>query len=406
MSEPSGPNLLAGAKARRDEVAGLLRRLISIPSFSGKEGALVEWIAKEMERRGFCDVSIDAFGNVSGRLGTGKRLIAFDAHIDTVEPGEMSTWSRDPFSGEEENGVIFGRGAADQKGGMAALLLAGTLVKTFGLPDSVTLLVVGSVQEEDCDGLCWQYIFREEGVRPEGVILTEPTGLGVHRGQRGRVEMEIDVKGISCHGSAPHRGVNAATAAARIALEVDALNGRLPEDPFLGKGSVAVTRIRTQAPSLCAVPDGASLHLDRRLTAGETPRGALEEVRALPAVRTAGATVRIPEYAAPTHTGMVYRTRAEFPTWVLPEDHGLVQKALLAARDISGREGRAGHWGFSTNGVATAGLFGIPTVGFGPGEERFAHGPEDQVPVAHLVEAAATYAWFPWVYAGKEDAHD
>jgi putative selenium metabolism hydrolase len=263
--------------------------------------------------------------------------------------------------------------------------------------------VVGSVQEEDCDGLCWQYIVKESGTRPEAVVLTEPTNLGVHRGQRGRMEMDVSVKGVSCHGSAPERGVNAATRAARIALEVEAMNASLGDDPFLGRGSVAVTQLESSGPSLCAVPDAAGIHLDRRLTLGETPESALEAVKALPSVRESGAEVSVPLYEKPTHTGLVYPTRSAFPAWVCDEAHPLVRAALKTAEATPGARPKAGRWVFSTNGVATAGLLGIPSVGFGPGDEAFAHGPEDQVPVDHLVSAAVFYALLPWIWAGEEE---
>jgi len=390
------------AGKRTDAVASLLRELVAVPSFSGSEGAVVARVAEEMEGHGFDRVRVDPFGNVQGRMGSGPRLVAFDAHLDTVEPGELSNWEVDPFAGALKDGVIFGRGASDQKGGMASLLLAGAVAKKAGLPEDVTILVVGSVQEEDCDGLCWQYLVREESLLPEAVVLTEPTNLQVYRGQRGRMEMEVEVKGVSCHGSAPERGVNAVTLGSRIALEIDRLGARLAEDPFLGKGSVTVTRFASSSPSLCAVPDFATLHLDRRLTWGETPEGALEEVESLEAVREAGARVAVPTYDAPTHTGLVYPTRAEFPAWLFPEDHSLVEGARRAACATPGTRQGTGHWTFSTNGVATAGLFGIPTVGFGPGDEVYAHGPSDQVPVDHLVKAAVFYALFPWFFSEVE----
>jgi putative selenium metabolism hydrolase len=305
--------------------------------------------------------------------------------------GDPSLWDRDPFSGDVEDGILYGRGTSDMKGGVASSVYAGGLVKKRGIPDDVTLLVTATVQEEDCDGLCWQYIANEDGIHPELVCITEPTSLRVYRGHRGRMEMEVHTSGVSCHGSAPERGINAVYKMADIIADIEALNERLePREP-LGKGTVTISEIRSTSPSLCAVADGCTIHLDRRLTIGETEATSVAEIEALPSVQAAEATVTVLDYAVPSYTGLTYPTRKYYPTWETPADHSGMQAALEAHQEAFGEDAEVGFWVFSTNAVATAGMLGMPTIGFGPGHEKFAHAPNEQVEVEHLVRSAAFY---------------
>jgi putative selenium metabolism hydrolase len=389
--------ILALAEKHRDGTAELLADLVSIPSLSGQEKQVVERIGREMERIGFDDVRVDALGSVVGRLGSGKRVIAMDAHIDTVDVGNRANWSFDPYRGHVRDGKVWGRGAADQKGGMAALLGAARIIRELDLHGDWTLLVAGTVMEEDCDGLCWDHLIRVDGVRPEACVITEPTGCRVYRGHRGRMEIEIDVAGRSAHGSAPERGVNAVYKMAPIVLGLEKLNDRLRSDPFLGKGTVVVSHILGTGPSLCAVPDRGKLYLDRRLTAGETRESALAEIAEV--AGSSGAVVTVPRYAQPAYTGRVYPGDKYYPTWVTPADHPAVRAAVAAYRGLFGGDPVVDKWTFSTNGVALAGTHGIPCVGFGPGFEEQAHAPDEFCPVEHLVRAAAFYARFPAAYA-------
>jgi putative selenium metabolism hydrolase len=301
-------------------------------------------------------------------------------------------WEFDPFKGKVENGIIYGRGASDMKGGMAAITYAGKIIKELGVPDDLTIYMVGSVQEEDCDGLCWQYIVNEDKINPELVVITEPTNLNIYRGQRGRMEMEIKTSGISCHGSAPERGVNAIYKMADIVKDVEHLNGRIKDDPFLGKGTVTITEIRSTSPSLCAVADSATVHLDRRLTNGETIDSAVQEIKNLESFKKYQAEVSVLDYDIPSYTGLSYPTKKYYPTWTLDENHPALKKAEDVYRRLFNNNPIIDKWTFSTNGVATAGMFGIPTIGFGPANEIYAHSPQDQCPIEHLTKAMMFYA--------------
>lgn len=390
---------LRAAQGRQKEIVSFLQDLIRIPSPSGEEGAVVERIVKEMVSCQFDEVRVDPLGNVVGRIGSGRFLVAMDAHVDTVGVDDEGGWELPPFGAEIKNGHVVGRGAVDQKAGMAALVHAGALIKELGLEGDFSLLVTGTVQEEDCDGLCWQYLAREEGLRPDCVVLTEPSDLRVHTGHRGRTEIAIRTTGQAAHASAPERGDNAVYKAASIVAEIERLNRALPEDAVLGKGSVAVTQVASDTPSLCSVPDACVIHLDRRLTRGEDSASVIAEVEA--AVRRCGveAEVLIPDYDRPSHRGLRYPCSRFFPAWLLDRDTTLVRAARETHRETFGEDPELGTWTFSTNGVATQGLLGIPTIGLGPGDERFAHAVNERVPINQVVAAAAWYACFPRNFA-------
>jgi putative selenium metabolism hydrolase len=390
--------VLDRAEFYKPDISNFLRDMIAIPSESRQEAAVVQRVRQEMAAVGFDRVEIDPMGNVLGYLGRGSRLIAMDAHIDTVGIGDPEQWQFDPYEGYEDHEVIIGRGASDQEGGMAAMVYAAKIIRDLGLEDDFTLLLTGTVQEEDCDGLCWQYIIDESDIRPEFVVSTEPTSCRIYRGQRGRMEIKLSTAGISCHGSAPERGENAIFKMSPILTELKALHPRLKSDAFLGKASLTVSEIFSRSPSRCAVADGCTISIDRRLTAGETGDSALDEIRNLPSVKAGGAEVAIYGYAEPSYTGLVYPTEAYFPAWTLPEDHAACQTLVAAYRGLFDREPMVDKWTFSTNGVAIMGRSGIPCIGFGPGHEDQAHAPNEKTWKSELVQAAAMYAVIPKMY--------
>ena len=414
-----------------------LRELIRIPGESCQEEGHIRRIAKEMEDVGFDRVVIDGQGNVLGYMGQGSRIIAFDAHIDTVGIGARSNWNFDPYEGFETDTQIGGRGASDQLGGIVSSVYGARIMKDLGLiPEDVTILVTGTVQEEDCDGLCWQYIHNVDGITPAFVVSTEPTDGGIYRGHRGRMEIRVDVKGVSCHGSAPERGDNAIYKMADILQDVRALNengldGEIKglekmltpeynpehyEDArFLGRGTCTVSQIFYTSPSRCAVADSCAISIDRRMTAGETYQSCLKEIEDLPACKKYAKDVKVSMYMydRPAWTGHVYETECFFPTWINKASAPHVQALVDAHHALWGdtrlwadetarakREGRplTDKWTFSTNGVSIQGRYGIPCVGFGPGAESQAHAPNEITWKQDLVVCAALYAAVPMLY--------
>jgi putative selenium metabolism hydrolase len=383
------------AHEMQEDMVRFLREIVAIPSLSGQEEQVARHIAGRMEELGYDEVKFDALGNVLGRIGNGPRVLAFDAHIDTVDVSDRDQWDCDPFTGKVEDGRVYGRGTVDQKAGMAAMVYAGVLMKELDLLDGWQIWMVGSVMEEDCDGLCWHHILKEKTLQPELVVSTEPTSLKINRGQRGRMEIRVKVKGRSCHGSMPHLGDNAIYKINPAIKAIEELNHRLKDDDFLGKGTCTISWIGCQTPSLCAVPDEAEFHIDRRLTDGETRESALAEVEN--ALEEAGveAEVFTLTYEEKAWTGLVYPMDKYYPTWVLPEDHAYLQGARQAFEKVTGRKAEVSRWNFSTNGVTIMGLHGVPCLGFGPGPEEMAHMANEYVPAEDLITACAFYAALP-----------
>ena len=410
------------AEAYLPDMTRFLRDLIRIPSESCEEGGVIRRTIEEMERLGFDEAFIDPQGNAIGYMGTGDKIIAFDGHIDTVGIGNIANWEHDPYEGYETDDVIYGRGGSDQEGGVVSAVYGAKIMKELDLiPEGYKIMVAATVQEEDCDGLCWQYIHNEDGVTPEFVVSTEPTDGGIYRGHRGRMEIRVEVRGVSCHGSAPERGENACGDDVEIKGLVKMLDPKYnPEHyedaRFLGRGTCTTSQIFFTSPSRCAVADSCAISIDRRMTAGETWDSCIREIEELPACKKHGAKVTMYMYDRPAWTGLVYETECYFPTWINRESAPHVQAVADAHRALYG-EKRMGHpdamakrerplidkWTFSTNGVSIQGRYGIPCVGFGPGAESQAHAPNEITWKQDLVCCAAVYALTPSYYRGKSD---
>jgi putative selenium metabolism hydrolase len=374
-----------------------LSRLIKIKSLSLHEKDVALELKRQMIEAGFDEVFIDGLGNVIGRIGKGSKILAIDGHIDTVDIGNNANWDFDPLKGDIKDGFVLGRGSVDQKGGPAAFVTAGRILKELGFNKDLTIYFVGSVIEEDCDGLCWKYIVEEDKIKPDYVIITEPTNSGIYRGQRGRMEIEVTFSGISSHGSAPERGKNAIYMAAQTCKEIEKLNNNLKSDEFLGKGTVAVTEFISGSPSLCAVADYAKIHLDRRLTWGETKESALHEIEEI--VKDFDAKVEVIHYNEIAYTGLKYGMEKYYPTWKIPSDHKVIKTGVEAYKKLFKSEPRVDKWTFSTNGVTINGYYGIPIIGFGPGNEVLAHAPNEKVDINDLVKSSAFYAYYAYKIA-------
>jgi len=380
-----------------DLVINLLRDLIKIKSYSGQEMEIVEFIIQHMAGFNFDQVFTDKFGNAIGRIGDGPVKILYDAHVDTVDVTENEDWIYPPFEGKIKDGKIYGRGAVDEKPAMAGYLAAASVLKKLNIPLPFTLYIVGSVLEEDCDGYPLMHIINEENIHPDFVLLGEPTDLVVYRGQRGRMEFQIETAGKSAHGAHNNQGINAIYKMMPLINEIEKLDQKLPEINPLGKGSITVSQVSSTAPSLCSVPDQCQIHLDRRLTAEETKQSAFEELQNIVNEHQPDAKIRIPDYQGKSWTGLSFKQEAYFPTWITDENHALVKAALSSAKMAGGKSERSDFWKFSTNGVATAGRLGIPTIGFAPGREELAHTSQEELVLNDLHIATRFYAIFPFL---------
>jgi len=370
-----------------------LQEMVRTPSLSTQEEEMATRLAQEMRQVGISDVRVDRIGNVIGRIGSGSgKKLLLDGHMDVVGVGDPTAWSREPFGAEVENGVLYGRGSVDMKGGLAAMVYAAKMLLDAETPLNGDLYIVGVVQEEPCEGLGIKTLVEQEGLQPDWVVLGEPTNLQISQGHRGRIEMRVTVHGKASHASAPHRGENAIYGAARIIFGLEMLAGQLTKDRLLGQGSLAVTQIESMAGSRNAVPDKCNFYIDRRLTLGETEAKALAEVEGVILRENLHASVEVTEYRATSYTGYEARQYEYFPAWAMDEDHPLVQAAFQAVRKTLGYPPRIQLWSFSTDGTYTMGTAGIPTVGFGPGQERYAHTSEEQIRLKDVAAAARVYA--------------
>ena len=396
-------NLSGDAEQYRESCAQFLRDIVAIPSFSTQEGKVANRIMQEMQKLGFDEAWTDDYGNVIGRVGKGPIRIVFDGHIDTVGIGNRGSWPYDPFEGKTENGYIYGRGASDNKAASAVQVYGAALFKKLGKHlDDVSVYVVGSVQEEDCDGLGLKHALEKSIGNVNFVCLGEATELDIYRGHRGRVEMEVSTRGVSCHGSAPERGKNAIYRMMKLVGDIETLHDNLAPNEFLGKGSAAVTHIRCETPSLCAVPDSCTIHIDRRIIPGESQEFVVKQIESLPHFDPKFMEVKILNYNVPSYKNLSLETEKYYPSWILPEEHRLTQAGVAAATEVLGRKPQVSRWVFSTNGVSSMGLLNIPTIGFGPGEEKDAHTINDRVKIEDLVTSVAFYAALPTkIVSGK-----
>ena len=375
-------NYISESELLRADIAVALREIISIPSLSTMEGAVAQFLVDTANRLGAITTSIDPAGTFIARFGSGKRTIIFDSHIDTVDVGDLEEWKRspfDPFMEKSATGdIIHGRGASDNKAGIVSMLFGASQWQRLNESQVFSIYVVGSVQEESCDGLALYEVLTGGLIpSPELVVLGEATTNKVYRGNRGRIEAYLRIHGQSCHASAPERGDNPITNIAPLITEIDC-----------------------ETPSLNAVPGSATLYVDRRLSMEETPESALQELRSIASSLNLIADIEVLNYESTSYTGRNLSQPKEFNTWVTDENSVFVQAALQSTQDTRRPSTETGHWVFSTNGVASMGKLGIPTIGYGPADEFHAHTAHDQCPVDDLVEAIAWYSSFPTKLAG------
>ncbi len=387
---------------QRDAILTFLRELVAIPSMDSQIGPVGERAQAEMRKLGFSDIRFDSMGNTLGRIGDGPRILLYDSHIDTVGIGDPDEWQWDPFQGKVENGRFYARGACDEKGSTPGMIYGLAIAQQLGLLEGWTAYYFGNM-EEWCDGIAPHALVEHEGIRPDFVVIGEPTKMQVYRGHKGRVEMQVVAKGRSAHAASNHLGDNAIYKVLPIIEAISKLEPQLGDDPFLGHGMITVTDMAVETPSINAVPNQAIVYIDRRVTFGESVEQVIQQVRDLipEAQRSGDIRVEMLRYDEPSYTGFVFPVDKYFPAWALDPAHPLVQAGLETAQRIGLPEHPAGKWNFSTNGIYWAGKAGIPSIGFGPGEEETAHTVQDSVLLDDVVKATEFYALLPALLRAK-----
>jgi putative selenium metabolism hydrolase len=368
-----------------------LKELVKTPSVSGQEAAVANLIAGQLRSGGMTDVQIDPAGNVIARLGDGNGpTLLYDGHMDTVHPAG-GVWQHEPYAAVVENGILYGLGACDMKGAITAMVYAARKLAQDKTTLHGNLILAFVVQEEPCEGHSLKYIVEQQGIKPDWVVLGEPSNLNIMRGHRGRVLFRVTVRGKSSHSANPDLGDNAITAASRLIFGIDLLAADLPADPALGPGTIAVTNIESQSASMNAIPHKCCFYVDRRLTLGETVTRAQAQIESIIQHERLQATVEIVEYQTPTYTGHTLDVREAFSAWSVDEKHPLIQAAETAVRITLGYAPQIGYWTFSTDGVYSMGEAGIPTIGIGPGDPRYAHTSEEHVRLDDVAQATYVY---------------
>ncbi|MCO6451025.1 MAG: YgeY family selenium metabolism-linked hydrolase [Caldilineales bacterium] len=395
----------AGVAAAENDILRFFREIVAIPSMDSDIAAVGERIGKEMRKLRFDDVYTDGYGSIVGRIGNGPTVLLFDSHIDTVGIGDRSQWEWDPFEGKVVDGNLYARGALDEKGSTPGMIYGMALARDLGLLDGFTLYYLGNI-EEWCDGVACNAFAEWEGIRPNFVVIGEPTKMTVYRGHKGRLELEVVCKGKSAHAASNYLGDNAIYKMLPVIDAIDKMGPSLRTHEFLGQGRITVTRISSVSPSDNAVPDECRIFIDRRVTFGDTKESVIAEIDAiLPADKRQDFEIRELLYEDPSHTGAVFAYEKYFPAWALDEDHPLVEAGQAVAASLWGEAKAPGKWDFSTNGNYWAGREDIPSIGFGPGDEIYAHTVNEHVPLAEVVEATKFYALLPHMLAAGKDSN-
>lgn len=378
-----------------DEILKFFREIVAIPSMDSDIEAVGKRIGEEMEKLGFDKVYVDKYGSIVGKIGDGEKIILYDSHIDTVGIGDLSQWEWDPFEGKVEDGMLYARGALDEKGSTPGMIYGMAMAHDLGLLDGYTAYYLGNI-EEWCDGIGCQAFSEWENVVPDFVVIGEPTKMNVYRGHKGRLELEVVCKGKSAHAASNYMGDNAIYKMLPVIDAIDKMGATLRDHEFLGQGVITVTRVESVSPSDNAVPDECRIFIDRRVTFGDTKESVIAEIQAI-----------IPEeykddfeilellYDEPSHTGAVFEYEKFFPSWALEEDEAFIKAGVEAIKALWDKDITPGKWDFSTNGNYWRGKAGIPCLGFAPGDEIYAHAVNEHVPLEDVVEATKFYALLP-----------
>lgn len=384
---------------KKDEMVEFLKEFISIKSVTYEEGPAVTWYSEKLKSFGYDEVRIDPVGNCLGRVGSGKSVLLFDAHIDTVNPGKAEDWGIEPLKASYIDGVIRGRGAVDDKACLTGFAFAGRALKELGLDGDYTMWVSASISEEDVEGSCVKAMMEENpDIKPDYIVVGEASEMRVIRGHKGRALIKVEVSGKAAHASAAWRGENALIKALPLIKGIDDMKDFV-EDPFLGKGSIEVTKVECDTPSLNTIPGKATVYIDRRISCGESVSDLLNEIKPLTDQVGGKASVDVEEVT--TYTGFQIQQEDYFPSWVIPEEHVLISTGIETFKQVFGKDPVVGAWDFCTNATHLCGRTGIPAIGFGPGDGSLCHSTQDSVKDTELVDSAKFYALFPLAMAGK-----
>ena len=393
-------------REHHDDIVRFMREICAIPSMNSLIGPVGERIQAEMRQLGFDEVRFDKMGNTLGRIGDGPKVIVYDSHIDTVGIGDRDEWEWDPFEGKVEDGRLYARGACDEKGSTPGFVYGLALARDLGLLDGFTAYYFGNM-EEWCDGIAPNSFAEvDPGIRPDFALIGEPTKMRVYRGHKGRIELKITASGRSAHAASHYLGDNAVYKMMAIITQIRELDRRMRfgmgYHPVQGYPSIAVTDVEARTASLNAVPDQFTIYIDRRITSSEPRDEVIAVIKGLiPDYLQDEIHVEELFYDEPSYTGFVFPVPKFYPPWLLDDAHALTQAGQRTIEALWGETRELGTWDFSTNGTYWAGKAGIPSIGFGPGDEKTAHMRHENVPLQEVVDATQFYALLPYFLRGS-----
>ncbi|MEW6287724.1 MAG: YgeY family selenium metabolism-linked hydrolase [Chloroflexota bacterium] len=396
----SVPEIRKRVEENRENIINFLREIVAIPSMNSQLKEVGDRIIAEMNKLGFEETRFDKMGNVLGRIGNGPKVIVFDSHIDTVGIGDPAEWEWDPFKGKIENGRLYARGACDEKGSTPGMIYGLAIARDLGLLEGYTAYYFGNM-EEWCDGIAPNaFVEVDPKVKPDFVVIGEPTKMRVYRGHKGRIELKITAYGKSAHAASHYLGDNAVYKMMSIITQIRELDRRfrlgMGSHPIQGHPSIAVTDVSARTASINAVPDQFTIYLDRRITSNEPREEVIQQIKGLiPDYLQDEIHVEELFYDEPSYTGFVFPVSKYYPAWLLDDNHPLTQAGQATIEALWGETRPLGTWDFSTNGTYWAGKAGIPSIGFGPGDEKTAHMRDENVPLDEVVAATEFYALLP-----------
>ncbi len=373
-------------KGDNRKLVDFLQALVREQSLSGQEQNLIALAHAEMHCLGYDQVWMDENGSLIGviRGALPGPTLLLDAHCDTVGLAPGTNWEHEAFGAEMVGDRIYGRGASDMKGALAAMIHAAATVDRSQLAG--TVVVSATVLEEVMEGVALATVVAE--VEPDFVVIGEATDLNLNIGGRGRAEVQLEAIGKPAHSSSPHLGDNAVHRMIPAVMAIE--NISFPSDPLLGPALMVLTDIISEPyPGHSVIPSRCVVTYDRRLLPGETEASVLAELRTMPEL--AGINVSIAAGEHTTYTGSTLTGPKFFPAWKLGPDHSLVQAALTGLR-ASGLNPSLGAYRFCTNAAYSAGRAGIPTIGFGPSTEAHAHIADEYIELDQLFAATTGYS--------------
>jgi putative selenium metabolism hydrolase len=371
-----------------ENMLSFIQRAIETRSFSDQEGEMAELLEAEMLCIGFDEAFIDSTGNVVGRIGNGGKIIHFDSHLDTVQVNDPDEWSVAPFSGEIVDGYVWGRGSVDMKAALGASVYAAALAKQLGYSEGKTIYVTGTICEEYCDGENLKHLYQELSLRPDYCIICEPSDNVITLGHKGKAQIRIKTHGVSAHGSAPEKGVNAVYEMAEIITRVDELNKSLVK-VGTKHGTIVLSDISCVSASLNAVPSECSIYLDRRLVLGESLEQVKQEMEFLIAGKNASWEIGTLHHRSWKGKALDYQPMHN--PWRIEPQHQLAQALRTAYKTVYQQDaGTFDFWDFGTNAITPVAM-GIPTIGFGPGDYKLAHMKNERCAVRKIEEACQVY---------------